>query len=165
MTIGNKTFMPKCYVTWPHQVQIGDNCILEHGIYFKFDGVCQPGPKIVIGANCFVGSSCEFNIRTGITIESDCLIASGCRFIDGNHGMDRGSLMRSQQGTDRPIVVGEGAWLGANVIVLSGVTIGAGAIVGAGSVVTKSIPPFTVFAGVPASKIRDRPYYSQTKPV
>jgi|GEM_PF-6224010 len=55
----------------------------------------------------------------------------------------------------QPIVIGDGAWLGAGVIVLPGRRIGRGAVVGAGSVVTKDIPPDTVWAGNPARMLRE----------
>ena len=57
---------------------------------------------------------------------------------------------------DQPVVVEDDVWIGAGVIVLKGVTIGSGSIVAAGAVVTKSIPPFSIAAGVPAKVIRQR---------
>jgi acetyltransferase-like isoleucine patch superfamily enzyme len=54
----------------------------------------------------------------------------------------------------RPVVVGEGTWLGINVVVLPGVTIGKGCIVGANSVVTKDLPDYSVAAGAPARILR-----------
>lgn len=42
MKIGSQSFLPRIYVTWPHQVSIGNDCSLEHDIYFKFDGIWQP---------------------------------------------------------------------------------------------------------------------------
>lgn len=50
----------------------------------------------------------------------------------------------------------DNVWLGANVVVLTGVTIGAGAVVAAGAVLTKPVPPFEIWGGVPARKIGDR---------
>ena len=56
--------------------------------------------------------------------------------------------------SDLPIHIGENVWLGANVTVLGGVTIGDNAVIAAGAVVTKNIPPNTVAAGVPARVVR-----------
>ena len=56
-----------------------------------------------------------------------------------------------------PIVVGDGAWIGAGSIILGGVRIGRGAVIGAGSVVTRDVEPDTLYAGTPARKIRDLP--------
>jgi acetyltransferase-like isoleucine patch superfamily enzyme len=99
---------------------------------------------------------CEFNIDHRIQIGNDCLIASGCRFVDHNHGMNLGNVMREQKSSGSAITLGDDVWLGCNVVVLSGVHIGNGAIVAAGAVVTKSILPYEIWGGVPAKKIGDR---------
>ncbi len=102
----------------------------------------------------FIGKGCEFNIRKHIQIGSDSLIASGCKFIDHNHNMEVGELpMNRQPCPDGAIVLEEDVWLGVNVVILKGVTLGKGAVVGAGAVVTKSIPPYEIWAGIPARKI------------
>ena len=156
MKIGSGTQLPKLTITWPHQVAIGKNCILEKGIYFKYDGTWQPGPAIRIQDEVFIGTNCEFNIRESIDIGKGSLIASGCRFVDHDHGIALGQPMRMQEGPQQAIVVGEDVWIGANVVVLKGVSIGAGAIVAASAVVTKSILPNEIWAGVPAKKIGQR---------
>ena len=154
---GKGTSVPtQLRMTWPHQVIIGENCTLEAGIFFKFDGIWSPGPSINIGRNVFIGSNCEFNIRKNILIGNDCLIASGCKFIDHDHGIESGLLMRMQAGCEAPIVLKENVWLGVNVAVLKGVTIGEGSVVGSNAVCTKSIPPREIWAGVPAKKIGQR---------
>jgi acetyltransferase-like isoleucine patch superfamily enzyme len=62
-----------------------------------------------------------------------------------------------QPGTDAAIVLGDDTWLGANVVVLKGVTIGRGAVVVAGAVVTRDVISHTIVAGVPARPIGTRP--------
>jgi acetyltransferase-like isoleucine patch superfamily enzyme len=156
MKIGAGTTVPRLSVTWPHQVSLGNNCSLEEQISFKFDGIRQPGPSIFIEDNVFIGSGCEFNIRTRIDIGRDSLIASGCRFIDHDHGIEPGQLMREQHGPEKAIKIGNNVWLGCNVIVLKGVEIAEGAVVAAGAVVTKSILSNEIWGGVPARKIGDR---------
>jgi len=156
MKVGAQTNMPKVNVTWPHQVSIGDKCLLEHHIYFKYDGIWQHGPSIRIGNRVFIGSDCEFNITSGIIVGDETLIASGCRFIDHDHGMAVGQLMREQTTIEQPITIGDDVWLGCNVVVLKGVTIGNGAVVAAGAVVNKSIGPMEIWGGVPAKKIGER---------
>lgn len=157
MRIGRGTKLPAITATWPHQVQIGANCLIERGTIFKYDGIWGVGPSLVIGDGTFLGSGCEFNFREGITIGRDCLIASGCRFVDHDHGISRRDRpMREQLGEESPIVIEDDVWLGCNVVVLKGVRIGRGSVVGAGAVVTKSIPPYEIWAGVPAVRLRVR---------
>jgi acetyltransferase-like isoleucine patch superfamily enzyme len=158
MKVGRGTLLPEIFVTWPHQVSLGSNCTLEHGIYFKFDGIWQPGPSLIIGDNVFVGAGCEFNFRRKIDIGAYCLIAAGCRFIDHDHGNARRDVPMAMQtdGGEAPIVLQEDVWLGANVIILKGVKIGRGAIVAAGAVVTNEVPAFEIWGGVPARKLGER---------
>lgn len=158
MKVGARTLLPPINVTWPHQVSIGARCIIEHDIHFKFDGPWKPGPSIVVGDGTFIGTGCEFNCHTGIVIGKLSMIAAGCRFVDTDHGFaDRSLPMMHQHTTRSPIRIEDDVWLGANVVVLKGITIGRGAIVGAGAVVTKSIPEFEIWGGVPAKRIGVRP--------
>ena len=158
LNVGKNTKLEKCRFTWPNNVSIGEDCNIEEGVYFKCDGPYFEGKTIIIRNNVFVGGGVEFNIRKKIYIESNCLIASGCRFIDHDHGFaSRDSILKAQLGQERVIELQDNVWLGVNVVVLKGVIIGSGAIVGAGSVVTRSIPAFEIWAGVPARKIGDRP--------
>ena len=158
MEIGAGTLLPKVHVTWPHQVSIGAHCALEPGVCFKFDGIYAPGPSILVRDRVFIGFGCEFNVRRRIEIGSDCLIASGCKFIDHDHGSVRRDVpMRGQtDGPEAEILLEEDVWLGANVIVLKGVRVGRGAIVAAGAIVTKDIASYEIWGGVPARKMGER---------
>lgn len=154
---GLGTGVPRLMITWPHQVSVGARCILEDDIFFKYDGYWQPGPTIVIRDRAFIGRGCEFNIREGIEIGSDSLIASGCKFIDHDHEMTMGGgPMRGLSSLDAAIVIEEDVWLGVNAVVLKGVTVRRGAVIGAGAVVTKSVPAYEIWAGIPARKIGER---------
>jgi acetyltransferase-like isoleucine patch superfamily enzyme len=138
---------------WPHQVWLGDNCRLEPGIYFKFDWYWKTGPSIIVGDRVFIGRAVEFNIQGRIEIGNDCLIASGCIFVDHDHGMDLRQPMRSQPQESHPILIRPNVWIGANAVILKGVEISEGAVIGAGSIVTKSIPPNEIWCGNPAKKM------------
>ncbi|MBC7915805.1 MAG: acyltransferase [Pyrinomonadaceae bacterium] len=153
MRIGKGTNIPKLYITWPNQVKLGNDCTLEHGIYFKFSGIWEKSRRIEIGDRVFIGSFCEFNISDGINIGNDTNIASGCKFIDHDHGIEAGKLIGGQVPIVSPIEIGRDVWLGFNVTVLKGVFINDGAVIAAGSVVTKSVPKNEIWAGIPAKKI------------
>lgn len=156
MQIGSNTFIPPMLVTWPHQVKLGSNCRLEKDICFKFDGVWQKGPSIQTGDNNFIGNNCEFNIKSSIIIGNNNLIASGCKFIDHDHSVTIGTLIKDQDCLIQKIQVGDDVWIGANAIILKGVIIENGAVIAAGAVVNKSIPANEIWAGVPAKKIGTR---------
>lgn len=78
--------------------------------------------------------------------------------IDGAVGfLEKDELLDSTwSNSNGDINIGNDVWIGANVIILPGVTIGDGAIIGAGSVVTRDVPDYAIFAGVPAKSIRQR---------
>lgn len=155
--IGPGTRLSTTIMTWPHRVSIGASCHLEHGIYFKHDGIYGEGKTILVGDHVFIGCNCEFNIRARIEIGDHSLIASGCRFIDHDHGIStRATVIARQAGAEAPIVLEEDVWIGANCIILKGVHVGRGAVVAAGAVVTKSIPPYEIWGGVPARRIATR---------
>ena len=110
------------------------------------------GKKTTFGRDCFVNFGCTFLALGGITIEDDVFIGPQCVLATEYHPENpetRHSLLT------KPIVVKRNAWLGANVTVLAGVTIGENTIVAAGSVVTKDVPDNMVVAGTPAKVIRE----------
>lgn len=90
-----------------------------------------------------------------ITVGARTLIGPNCSFYSATHPLDP-HIRNGTRGpeTGQPINIGEDCWLGGNVIVLPGVTIGKGSTVGAGSVVTKDVEPYTCVAGNPARFIR-----------
>jgi acetyltransferase-like isoleucine patch superfamily enzyme len=135
---------------------IGDNCILEPHIHFKFDGIWKPGPHIIVGDHVFIGNNCEFNIREHISIGKHCLIASGVKFIDHDHGLDLNELIASQAGTSSSIILEDDVWIGANAVILQGVILGTGSVVAAGAVVRNSVAPYDIVGGVPAKRLKSR---------
>ena len=154
--IGKNTKLNRSFITWPHQLSLGKKCIVEQYVYFKFDDIWKPGPSIIIRDRVFIGSYCEFNITKRIEINNDCLIASNCKFIDHDHGISKDVRINIQQCVEEEIIIEEDVWIGANAVVLKGVKIGKGAIIGAGTVLTKSVPAYEIWAGVPGKKIGER---------
>lgn len=109
------------------------------------------GKNIVVGRRVFINSGCRFQDQGGITIGDDCLIGHNTVLATLNHDLDparRADLHPS------PIIIGNNVWIGANVTVLPGVTIGDNAVIAAASVVTKDIPANVVALGSPARVIR-----------
>jgi len=156
MKIGSGTRLGFVSITWPHQVIVGSNCLIESGVVFKFDGIYETRGRIRLGNSVFVGSGTEFNIQGSIRVGDDTLIASGCRFVDHNHGITHTGLIREQRGTVAPIVIGSNVWIGVNAVVLEGVVIGDGSIIAAGAVVNRAVGENEIWGGVPARKIGSR---------
>ena len=106
------------------------------------------------GENCFISKAANIPDPYLVELGNNVWITSGCQLLCHDASVIMINIMRSGH-RDRvgPIVIGSNAFLGNNVIVLPGTTIGSETIVGAGSVVTRNIPDNAVFAGNPARRI------------
>ncbi len=144
----------------PGNVSIGADVSLHGSL------VLETGQsKISIGNNTFLGSSTVIALDE-IEIGNNVLISWGCTIIDNNsHRLDsesrRDDLKNYKEGVQNfidveyaKITIRDDSWIGFNVIILKGVTIGEGAIIGAGSVVTKDVPDYCIYAGNPAKLIK-----------
>lgn len=109
------------------------------------------GKNTHIGERVFINMGCKFQDQGGIYIDDDVLIGHNATLCTLNH-LQEPSLRAGM--THAPIHIGKRVWLGANVTVLAGVTIGDNAIVAAGAVVTKDVPQNAIVGGVPAKIIK-----------
>ena len=110
---------------------------------------CDHGTGIILGENVFMNYDCIMLDGGYIRIGTHTLIGPHCQFYTPQHPMDYVER-REEKETAYPITIGEDCWLGGNVVVCPGVTIGNRCIIAAGSVVTKDIPDDSLAAGVPA---------------
>lgn len=110
---------------------------------------CDHGNGIILGENVFMNYDCIMLDGAYIRIGKNTLIGPHCQFYTPQHPMDYVER-REEKETSYPITVGEDCWLGGNVVVCPGVTIGNRCIIAAGSVVTRDIPDDSLAAGVPA---------------
>jgi acetyltransferase-like isoleucine patch superfamily enzyme len=111
---------------------------------------------LVAGPYVFIGRHCD--IAPQVTIGRYSMLASEIAIVGDDHNWSEPGLPMQFAGrpAQRPTTIGADTWLGHGVIVMRGVTIGDGTIIAAGAVVTKDIPPFEVWAGVPANHLRNR---------
>ena len=109
--------------------------------------------RISIGGGSLLNLNVMVAAVERVEIGEHCMLANGCLITDGNHRFDDPDKPVPWQGftTKGPTVLGDNVWLGANVVVTSGVTIGRRSVIGANSVVTEDIPPFSIAAGAPAT--------------
>jgi len=109
------------------------------------------GKYISIGKNVFINFDCTFLALGGITIEDDVLIGPKVSLITENHPLNP----RNRKGLmGKSIHIKKNAWIGANAVILPGVTIGENAVVAAGAVVSKDVPDNTIVGGIPAKFIK-----------
>lgn len=109
------------------------------------------GKNTRLGKRVFINSGCRFQDQGGITIGDDCLIGHNAVIATLNHDVDPRHRADMHPA---PVVIGRGVWLGANVTILPGVTIGDDAVIGAASVVTKDVPAGAIMVGSPARVVR-----------
>ena len=116
------------------------------------------GGRVVIGDESYIHPRCIISAYKGsVLIGRGVGIAANCSFYPYNHGVAPGIPMAAQPLTSSgDVIVGDGAWIGAGVIVLDGARIGKGAVIGAGSVVTRDIPDNAIACGVPAKVVKMR---------
>ncbi|MFZ1787747.1 MAG: CatB-related O-acetyltransferase [Saprospiraceae bacterium] len=147
-----KTFM---YVMRPLFQKYGTNFIFNPYDDFSYK-------TISVGNDVFIGKGANFAAsETFILIGSKVMIGPNVTIMGGDHntaiiGNYMYDVKLKLAINDQPVIIEDDVWVGANVIILKGVTIGRGSIIGAGSVVTKSCQPYSIIAGVPAKLLRCR---------
>lgn len=122
--------------------------------------------KLIIGRNCKIGDNVHIVANEKVIIGDNCLIASKVFISDTSHGDY--SNISSDSSPDvppdernlytKPVKIGSNVWIGENVCILLGVSIGDGCIIGANSVVNKNIPTDCIVVGVPAKVIKKYDY-------
>jgi acetyltransferase-like isoleucine patch superfamily enzyme len=117
--------------------------------------VCVTDPVVSIGDRCLIGRGSGVVGHLSIIIGDDVWTGHQVYITDQNHGYERLDVPISRQlMPERPVVIGDGAWLGHGSVVLPGATIGRHVVVAANSVVTGALPDHCVAAGAPARVIR-----------
>ena len=114
---------------------------------------------LMIGNRTYIG---EYNnIRAGggtIWIGDDCLISQHITIVASNHSIDKSEVIRNQKWSTKNnfVIINNDVWIGANSVILPGVTIGQGAVIGAGSIVNTDIPDYAIVKGNPAQIVNYR---------
>lgn len=122
-----------CVLLPPFMTDYGCYCRIGHDSFINHNAYFMDGGGIMIGHHCFIGPNC------GIYTAVHPLLAE-----ERSSGLERAL----------PVVIGDNCWIGADVTILPGVTIGAHTVVGAGSVVTKDIPDHVIAVGNPCRVVR-----------
>lgn len=113
--------------------------------------------RIKIGERVTLNEWVYLNGYGGLTIGDGVRIGERTSIITSDHSFNRKDIpIYQQEIIGSPVIIEKNVWIGCHVVILKGVRIGEGAIIAAGAVVTKDVAPFTIVAGVPAVKIKDR---------
>lgn len=143
---------------------IGKNVHIEGNVTFgkhiSFDDNVEVRNRT--RTNSFIGDNVSINrntvVRGFFRIGMNVAIAPNCTIIGANHNFQRTDIPIKHQGVSNRggVVIEDDVWLGANCVVLDGVTIGKGSVIGAGSIVSRSIPPYSIAVGNPCKVIKSR---------
>jgi acetyltransferase-like isoleucine patch superfamily enzyme len=153
----------EAFVRWPvhgnvlealgeGRLEIGKQVLFEPGVWIT----APDRARVRIGGGTFLNRGVMIAAVELVEIGEHCMLANGCFVTDGAHRFDDPDRPVPWQGftTKGPTRLGANVWLGANVVVTSGVTIGERCVIGANSVVTRDIPAFSIAAGAPAKVLR-----------
>lgn len=128
----------------------GKDVIVKQHAHFGLGATLRVGDRAQIGMNS--------RIDRDVTIGDDVVMGPDVVIMTASHAFEDPTVPVNQQGAAerKPVCIGRDVWIGTRVIILPGVEIGEGCVIGAGSVVTRSIPAFSVAAGNPARVVRKR---------
>ncbi|VVB66515.1 2,3,4,5-tetrahydropyridine-2,6-dicarboxylate N-acetyltransferase [Candidatus Gugararchaeum adminiculabundum] len=147
----NLTFHAGVEIYCARNIQLGNDFLIGKDSVLEADetGELTLGNSVHIGRNCFI--RCSERVEIG----DETMIADNVFISDTTHGYDNLDMpFFEQKNRSEPIKIGRGCWLGRNVCVMPGVTIGDMVLVGANAVVTHDLPSHCVAAGVPACVIK-----------
>lgn len=156
-------FFKKLYLyAWRYKnlnsfAECGKHVYLEEGSIFSNSKI-HIGDNVNIRKNCIIQSS-----KAHIYIGSNVMITAFVTINAGNHRIDLlGKVMKEVKmeeklpENDRDIIIEDDVWIGQKASIMNGVRIGRGSVIGGGAVVTRDVPPYSIYTGVPEKKIRQR---------
>ena len=141
-------------ITFGDRVTVGRFAIIRGSRQY---GAAALGEGLLVGNNSNIGPYCYIGCSGGIRIGNNVMMAPRVSIFAENHNFEDVELTLKEQGVKRaPVIIEDDCWIASHSVILAGVTIGRGSVVAAGSVVTKSMPPYSIIAGVPARVIKSR---------
>lgn len=131
--------------------RLGRNVIIDYGVYIRYPKKVSIGSDVTVGHGVAIYPS--FHVKTAtISIGNNVRVGPGVTMLGAGH--EHAFINLPDNGAS--ITIGDNVWLGAKCLILQGVNIGDGVVVAAGSIVTKSVPAYTIVAGSPAKHVKER---------
>lgn len=139
-----------------HRIAVGDDVFVGAGSWLQTLSDDDEGVALRIGDGTSIVGGCVLSATRSLTLGKKVLLARNVYIADHSHAFDDVTRAVLDQGIDRvaPVEIGDGAWLGENVVVGPGVHIGRGAVIGANAVVLEDVPAHGVAVGAPARVVR-----------
>jgi acetyltransferase-like isoleucine patch superfamily enzyme len=164
-------------IRFADQIRLGKGAYIDHGVYLHacpggidigaealvmhnaelhvYNFRDLPQSKIVIGRESLIGESCVIRGTGGVTIGDHVFLSPMVHIYSNNHVFEDPDVCFIDQGiTTEGVTIEDECWIGAQAVILDGVTVGRRSVVAAGAVVNRDVPPHSLVGGVPARLIR-----------
>lgn len=162
---GYKKFGPGSIIKFPYRIwnkksiEIGKDVFIVENSFFAVTKSFKNqkfNPQVIIGNNVRIGSNFFLSCIDKIEINDNVIISDRVFISDHSHGYEniKIPIINQPLEAEGKVLIKSGSFIGVNVVILPGVTIGKNSVVGASSVVTKSVPDYVVVAGIPATIIK-----------
>jgi len=126
-------------------------CVIQPNVFISHSFRIKCGKNFVVNSNTYI------NAVGGLIIGDNVLVGLNVVISSGEHQyQDKKIPVTLQKIINKKIIIKDDVWIGANAVIMPGVTLETGTVVGAGAVVTKSTEPYSVVVGVPAKRIKSR---------
>lgn len=129
----------------------GDNVSVDVGVFFFHPENMSFGDNVSINPMSYLSGI------GGLSIGNNVSIAHRVTIMTASHNHESKEIPIRDQGLIiKPVTIGDDVWIGAGVTIVAGKTIGTGSIIGANSLVTKNVPTYEIWGGVPAKYLKSR---------
>ena len=138
------------------EIRLGRKVNIHRGVKLSVFGNAGKKAVLEIGDGSAIGDRTEIHAGESVTIGNGTLISWDCCILDRDY-----HKLESENEITNPVKIGNHVWVGCNVLILKGITVGDGAVIAAGSVVTRDVPAGALVAGNPAKVIRENVKWSE----
>jgi acetyltransferase-like isoleucine patch superfamily enzyme len=129
-----------------------NNCQISH-----ISNITGDLLRLKVGKGTVINSYANFRFKQGsITIGQECLFGQNTTILANTYEMIPGMPISTERMYSKDVTIGDQVWIGANVVIMPGISIGANSVIASSAVVTKNVPAGEIWGGVPAKKISDK---------